>query len=87
MSPAATPEAEQADLIRRMSSRLTADAAQYGVDLTDPNVRKGFETGLTVALGLILSAHESGNIDDGAQRVLEDLFGTAILSLSPDGER
>lgn len=87
MSPAATPEADQAELIRRMASRLATDAAQHGADLANPDVRQGFEAGLTVALGLIVSTHDAARIDDDAMRVLEDLFGTAVLSLRPDSTR
>lgn len=86
---AASPEAEQTDLIRRMAQTLTADAAEHGADLADPAVRRGFEAGLTVALSLVVSAHETGKTDDASSSVLEDLLATAVVSLRSehDGKR
>lgn len=88
MSPAATPEAEQADLIRRMARTLIADAAEHGADLSDAAVRSGFTAGLAVALGWIVSARETGQADisDEAFQVLEDMLGAAVVSLRPESD-
>lgn len=80
MSPAA-PEAEQADLTRRMAKTLAADAQARGVDLTDPATRRGFEAGLAVALGLLASARETGHVESA-----EDMLTVAIASLRPNGD-
>lgn len=84
MSPAATPEAEQADLIRRMAATLAADAEARGVDLTDPATRKGFEAGLAVALGLTVSARETGQASEASATFLEDMLTVALASLRPE---
>jgi len=83
---AASPEAEQADLIRRMAKTLAAEAAQYDTDLADPPQRRGFIAGLTVSLEWIATAHETGKIDDASFQALEDLLGSAVASLKPEND-
>ncbi|MGH3415851.1 MAG: hypothetical protein ACRDVE_00015 [Actinocrinis sp.] len=86
MSPAATPEADQADLIRRMAATLAADAEARGVNLTDPATRLGFDAGLAVALGLVVSARETGQADSSSASFLEDMLTVAIASLRPEAD-
>lgn len=81
MSPAATPETEQADLIRRMAATLAADAQARGADLSDPVTRRGFEAGLSVALGLVVSARETGQADESSATFMEDMLTVALAAL------
>jgi hypothetical protein len=78
----ATPaEANLAELARRAAETLAADAAEHGIDLSNPVAREGFKTGVVVSLGWITAAHETGKISDAAYRTLEGLFSTAITGL------
>jgi hypothetical protein len=76
-----TPEEEQRDLIERMAQTAVRNAAASGIDLHDPAMRAAYEGGVAFALGLLVSAKETGQLDPEAFVIVDDTLCWAAVSI------